>query len=180
VRPCIWWAAATATAAPAEKTPLISLLFMLICFLFSHRLAICCLPCEYLVQVKILLPADVAYHLTPFVCNKVCWSVPIGPTVTTNVTVRLYVVFIYTVPGYNCPVKERMLYSTCKSPLLETVEKEFGLEIARQIELDEPHDLTSDFLYNELHPPTNIVRQQFAKPRPPAGCGPKRLVRNTE
>ncbi|KAL3269336.1 hypothetical protein HHI36_008408 [Cryptolaemus montrouzieri] len=28
------------------------------------------------------------------------------------------IVFIYSMPGYNCPIRERMLYSSCKNPLL--------------------------------------------------------------
>ena len=42
---------------------------------------------------------------------------------------------MYTMPGYNCSIKERMLYSTCKGPLLDHVEKEIGLEIARKVRL---------------------------------------------
>jgi twinfilin-like protein len=88
------------------------------------------------------------------------------------------IVFIYSIAGYNCSVKERMLYSTCKSPLVDVIEKEFGLEIARKIEMDDPKELTSEFLYNEIHPKQTLVKQHFAKPQGPAGRGPKRLVRN--
>jgi len=42
-------------------------------------------------------------------------------------------VFIYSMPGYNCTIKERMLYSTCKAPLLEVAEQQIGLDIGRKV-----------------------------------------------
>lgn len=36
-------------------------------------------------------------------------------------------------PGYSCSIKERMLYSSCKSRLLEEVEKDYHLEITRKV-----------------------------------------------
>lgn len=36
-------------------------------------------------------------------------------------------------PGYSCNIKERMLYSSCKSRLLEEVEKDYHLEIAKKV-----------------------------------------------
>ncbi|XP_031542340.2 toll-like receptor 9 isoform X2 [Vicugna pacos] len=42
------------------------------------------------------------------------------------------VVFIYSMPGYKCSIKERMLYSSCKSRLLDSVEQDFQLEIAKK------------------------------------------------
>lgn len=36
-------------------------------------------------------------------------------------------------PGYSCSIKERMLYSSCKSRLLEEVEKDYHLEIAKKV-----------------------------------------------
>lgn len=88
-------------------------------------------------------------------------------------------VFIYSMPGYNCSIKERMLYSTCKNPLMDYVEKHLQMEIARKVEIDDGKELTSDFLYAEIHPPTNIVKKQFDKPRGPAGRGPKRMTKPT-
>lgn len=43
-------------------------------------------------------------------------------------------VFIYSMPGYSCNIKERMLYSSCKSRLLEEVERDYRLEIAKKVE----------------------------------------------
>lgn len=54
------------------------------------------------------------------------------------VTVKLFLVFpppvfIYSMPGYSCNIKERMLYSSCKSRLLEEVERDYHLEIAKKV-----------------------------------------------
>lgn len=43
-------------------------------------------------------------------------------------------VFIYSMPGYKCSIKERMLYSSCKSRLLDSVEQDFQLEIAKKVQ----------------------------------------------
>lgn len=42
-------------------------------------------------------------------------------------------VFIYSMPGYKCSIKERMLYSSCKSRLLDSVEQDFQLEVAKKV-----------------------------------------------
>lgn len=42
-------------------------------------------------------------------------------------------VFIYSMPGYKCSIRERMLYSSCKSRLLDSVEQDFQLEIAKKV-----------------------------------------------
>ncbi|NXE63667.1 TWF2 protein, partial [Calcarius ornatus] len=88
------------------------------------------------------------------------------------------VVFIYSMPGYKCSIKERMLYSSCKSRLLDTVEQEFCLEIAKKIEIDDGAELTAEFLYEEVHPKQHAFKQAFAKPRGPVGKrGQKRLIK---
>lgn len=50
-------------------------------------------------------------------------------------------VFIYSMPGYKCSIKERMLYSSCKSRLLDSVEQDFQLEISKKVgaRSPEPH-----------------------------------------
>lgn len=50
-----------------------------------------------------------------------------------NNSPSLSTVFIYSMPGYSCNIKERMLYSSCKSRLLEEVEKDYHLEIAKKV-----------------------------------------------
>lgn len=36
-------------------------------------------------------------------------------------------------PGYSCSIKERMLYSSCKAPLLEYIENSVGIKIEKKV-----------------------------------------------
>ena len=36
-------------------------------------------------------------------------------------------------PGYKAPIKERMLYSSCKNPLVDQIEQHLGLELAKKV-----------------------------------------------
>lgn len=47
-------------------------------------------------------------------------------------------VFIYSMPGYKCSIKERMLYSSCKSRLLDSVEQDFQLVISKKVGAPSP------------------------------------------
>ncbi|XP_030072065.1 twinfilin-1 isoform X2 [Microcaecilia unicolor] len=88
------------------------------------------------------------------------------------------IVFLYSMPGYNCSIRERMLYSSCKSPLLEVLEKQLQLDVVKKIEIDNGDELTADFLYDEVHPKQHAHKQNFAKPKGPAGKrGIRRLIR---
>ncbi|CAJ0916744.1 unnamed protein product [Ranitomeya imitator] len=88
------------------------------------------------------------------------------------------IVFIYSMPGYNCSIRERMLYSSCKSPLLDVIEKQLMMEIVKKLEIDNGDELTPDFLYDEVHPKQHAHKQNFAKPKGPAGKrGIRRLIR---
>ncbi|KAH9496320.1 Twinfilin-2-A [Bulinus truncatus] len=89
------------------------------------------------------------------------------------------IIFIYSMPGYKCSIKERMLYSSCKSPLVEQLAS-IGIEIEKKIEIDDPKELSEEFIYEEIHPKKNAVRQAFAKPKGPAGRGPKRMTKTTD
>uniref|UniRef100_A0A8C4RES9 Twinfilin-1 n=1 Tax=Erpetoichthys calabaricus TaxID=27687 RepID=A0A8C4RES9_ERPCA len=87
-------------------------------------------------------------------------------------------VFIYSMPGYNCSIRERMLYSSCKNPLIDMVENKLKIEVAKKIEIDNGNELTAEFLYEEVHPKQHAHKQTFAKPKGPAGKrGIKRLVK---
>ncbi|KAB0389269.1 hypothetical protein E2I00_019020, partial [Balaenoptera physalus] len=89
------------------------------------------------------------------------------------------VVFIYSMPGYKCSIKERMLYSSCKSRLLDSVEQDFQLEIAKKVgahslgpRLPGPCHPTL-----HVHPKQHAFKQAFAKPKGPGGKrGHKRLI----
>ena len=77
------------------------------------------------------------------------------------------VVFIYSCPGYKCPVKERMLYSSCKNPVVDQVKQRAGLEVAKTMEVDEADEISEQVIYDEVHPQKTIVKTKFAKPKPP-------------
>ena len=47
-----------------------------------------------------------------------------------------------------------------------------------QIEIDDGQELTAEFLYEEIHPKTTIVKQQFSKPPGPTRRGPKRMTQD--
>uniref|UniRef100_A0A3B3BEC8 Twinfilin actin-binding protein 2b n=1 Tax=Oryzias melastigma TaxID=30732 RepID=A0A3B3BEC8_ORYME len=87
-------------------------------------------------------------------------------------------VFIYSMPGYTCSIKERMLYSSCKNRLLDEVERDYQLEVTKKMEIDSGDGLTEEFLYEEVHPMEHTLKQAFAKPRGPGGKrGNKRLIK---
>jgi twinfilin-like protein len=85
-------------------------------------------------------------------------------------------VFIYSMPGYTCSVKERMMYSSCKAPFLDSIHL-LGVEFAKKLEVDDPSELSEENLIDELHPKKLLHKTQFAKPPPPGKRGPKRLIK---
>lgn len=85
-------------------------------------------------------------------------------------------IFIYSMPGYSCSVKERMMYSSCKAPFLDVL-KSLGMEIAKKLEISEGSEITDEFLRDELHPKQILHRPQFAKPKGPPNRGAKRLTK---
>ncbi|KAL0968041.1 hypothetical protein UPYG_G00261540 [Umbra pygmaea] len=87
-------------------------------------------------------------------------------------------VFIYSMPGYKCSIKERMLYSSCKNPLVDMAENNMQIEILKKLEIDNGEELTADFLYEEVHPKQHAHKQAFAKPKGPGGKrGGRRITR---
>ena len=54
---------------------------------------------------------------------------------------------------------------------------DFVINLSFQIEIDDPKEITPEFLYDEVHPKKNIAKQQFAKPPAPRGRGPKRMTK---
>ncbi|XP_064551059.1 twinfilin [Drosophila montana] len=85
-------------------------------------------------------------------------------------------VFIYSMPGYSCSVRERMMYSSCKAPFLEELAA-YGVEVAKKLEIDSGDELTEEYLQEELHPKKILHRPAFAKPKGPPNRGAKRLTR---
>lgn len=90
------------------------------------------------------------------------------------------IVFVYSMPGYKCSIKDRMLYSTCKGPLLDVATDNIGLVIEKKIETSDPKELNEEFLHDQLHPRKDLIRQKFAKPPKPSGSrGPRRMHKET-
>ncbi|XP_071543677.1 twinfilin-1 [Panulirus ornatus] len=87
------------------------------------------------------------------------------------------VLFIYSMPGYACPIKERMLYSSSKNPVTDLLENVLNLVITKKLEISEGTELTEEYLLDEIHPKRNLHRPKFAKPKGPANRGAKRLTR---
>ena len=90
------------------------------------------------------------------------------------------IVFVYSLPSSDISVRQRMVYSSCKNALLNAITDRIGINIDKRLEIDNPRDLTHDFLIEELHPKTDIVRTQFDKPKGPAKRGPKRLIKTND
>ncbi|KAF0290877.1 Twinfilin-1 [Amphibalanus amphitrite] len=88
-------------------------------------------------------------------------------------------VFIYSMPGYCCSIRERMLYSSCKSSVIDFIENQCQLNITKKIEIDDPLELTEQFLLDEIHPKKMLHRPKFAKPKGPANRGAKRLTKTS-
>ena len=84
-------------------------------------------------------------------------------------------VFIYSMPGYNCSVKERMMYSSSKAPFLDAIAS-LGLEITKRLEIDDASELSEENLIDEIHPKKMLHKQHFAKPAPPSRK-PRRLIK---
>ncbi|KAF2367721.1 Actin-depolymerizing factor domain, partial [Trinorchestia longiramus] len=87
------------------------------------------------------------------------------------------VVFVYSMPGYVCPIKERMVYSSCTNTLTAYMVSNHLLNIARKIEIGEGSELTEEFLLEEIHPKQNLHKPKFSKPKGPAHRGNKRLTK---
>lgn len=68
-------------------------------------------------------------------------------------------VFIYSMPGYKCSIKERMLYSSCKSRLLDSVEQDFQLEISKKVGAHSPESHCPRAGTTTLHWDTGVPRQ---------------------
>ncbi|KAJ8870590.1 hypothetical protein PR048_029613 [Dryococelus australis] len=88
--------------------------------------------------------------------------------------------FIYSMPGYSCSIKERMLYSSCKGPLTEMIESQIGLPVVKKLEIDSGDELTEEFLQDEIHPKKNLHRPKFSKPKGPPNRGAKRLTKSQQ
>jgi len=93
-------------------------------------------------------------------------------------------VFIYSVVGSTCSVKQRMLYSSCKNALMSVLLDKIGITVDKKIECDDPSELTIEYLIDQLHPKDPdpaLNKKSFDKPQGPAGKrGLRRLIKPSE
>lgn len=76
------------------------------------------------------------------------------------------ILFAYSMPGYKCPIKERMVYSSGRAFFLQQCSA-FGIEPERRLEVDSASELTEAALQMEFHPPQVDSGLRFGKPKPP-------------
>lgn len=87
--------------------------------------------------------------------------------------------FIYSVPGSKATVKQRMLYSSCKSALLVAIQEKIGIEISKRLEIDDAVEAKREQLLLELHPPVSGDSKKFDRPKGPPKRGAKRIIKNS-
>ena len=90
-------------------------------------------------------------------------------------------IFVYSVIGSGCSVKERMLYSSCKNALMSVLKDKIGISLDKKIECDDPKELTMEYLLDQLHPKDHEngnSKKVFEKPSGPSGKrGFRRLIK---
>jgi len=107
-------------------------------------------------QLPAAVPSDTArYHIFRFKHNHE------SDYIESNV-------FIYSMPGYSIPIKERMMYSSCRNAVVDVIEKQMNIKIDKKLEVDSGDELTEEFLMSELHPVKSLNRPKFSKPAPPS------------
>ena len=57
-----------------------------------------------------------------------------------------FLVFIYSMPGYSVPIKERMMYSSCRNAVVEVIEMNLNIKLDKKIEISSGSELTEEFL----------------------------------
>lgn len=85
--------------------------------------------------------------------------------------------FIYSMPGFKCTVKERMLYSSCKSELIAYLKQQANIDIVKTFEISESSEIGEQIFLDELHPKSLTQTQKFSKPKGPTSRGPRRVTR---
>jgi twinfilin-like protein len=114
-------------------------------------------------DIHALIPADSArYHVFNFKHNHE------GDSLES-------IVFVYSCPGYQCSVKERMMYSTCKGPLIDQLENQIKITLTKKLEIGEASEFTQEWLYEQLHPTQVVFKQKFKRPTRP-GKGNRRMI----
>ncbi|VIO87689.1 Uncharacterized protein BM_BM3918 [Brugia malayi] len=85
--------------------------------------------------------------------------------------------FIYSMPSSGCTIKERMLYSSCKQPFLQSALSAANLSPDKKIEIDSKEFLSLDILIDYTHPAPQMKEKSFAKPPGPSQRGARRVTK---
>jgi len=86
------------------------------------------------------------------------------------------IVFIYSMPGYECSIKERMLYSSCRNALVDQI-GQLNITIDKKMEVDSGSELTEENIFNEIHPKKESnVSAKVTRPAPPSR-GKRRMIK---
>lgn len=88
------------------------------------------------------------------------------------------IIFIYSMPSSGCTIKERMLYSSCKQPFLQSAWQAAKLDPEKKVEMDSREILSLNALLEYVHPPSEVRSKGFAKPPGPPQRGAARRVTN--
>ena len=79
-------------------------------------------------------------------------------------------------PGYECSIKERMLYSSCRNALVDQI-GQHNVVVEKKMEVDSGSELTEDNIYNEIHPKKESANaNKVTRPAPPSR-GKRRMTR---
>lgn len=84
------------------------------------------------------------------------WNNPVKQqtSVVSSICVKLFFlfpVFIYSMPGYTCSIKERMLYSSCKNRLLDEVERDYQLEVTKKVQITREYTRSTEHSKHRCH-----------------------------
>lgn len=82
------------------------------------------------------------------------------------------IIFLYSCP-MSSKVKERMLYSSCKSAI-SALGVNIGLTIDKNAEVSETSEITEAYIFEELHPKKPEEKKAFKKPARPTSRPPSR------
>ena len=59
-------------------------------------------------------------------------------------------------PGYSVPIKERMMYSSCRNAVVDVMEKTLNIPLEKKVEVSSGSELTEEYLQGELYPVVSL------------------------
>lgn len=87
-------------------------------------------------------------HVTPYIDSEKPTESPSVGSSFTNSIISLLLVFIYSVPpSVSCTIKELMLFSSCKAPFINEIQKECGVKIDKKVAYTRVNQFKSILLF---------------------------------